>query len=180
MKTVRSLVILCLSVALAAPSGAQTRRLDVCAALPRAEAERVLNVRAYGADALDDRLGLYRRQICRWQTEPGETLELALWTRTDGQAFAPLPGRAEDCDTTCLTAGREPNLYVYQQQRIGAALCVLRRPRPDRDLATGPITACTLGGARRLTLAVARKQGLAAAPMETVKGLLDRAGAQLR
>jgi hypothetical protein len=80
----------------------------------------------------------------------------------------------------CLAAGREPQLYLYDQRRIGAALCVLRRPRPDRDLATGPITACTLGGPRRIMLAVARKQGLAPAPMETVKSLLDRAAAALR
>ena len=80
----------------------------------------------------------------------------------------------------CLTAGREPNLYRYEQKRIGAALCVLRRPRPDRDLATGPITACTTGGPRRLMLTVARKQGLPPAPMETVKALLDRAASSLR
>jgi hypothetical protein len=114
------------------------------------------------------------------QTEPGETLELTVWSRQDGRAFAPLPTRAEACDVGCLAAGREPNLYLYAQRRIGTALCVLRRPRPDRDLATGPITACTLGGARRIMLAVARKQGLAPAPMETVKSLLDRASAALR
>lgn len=88
--------------------------------------------------------------------------------------------RAEACDVGCLAAGREPNLYSYEQKRIGAALCVLRRPRADRDLATGPITACTLGGGRRLMLSISRKQGLAAAPMETVKALLDRAGASVR
>jgi hypothetical protein len=114
------------------------------------------------------------------QTEPGETLELTVWSRQDGRPFPPLPARAEACDVGCLAAGRETNLYRYEQKRIGAALCVLRRPRPDRDLATGAITACTLGGARRLMLAVARKQGLAPAPMETVKSLLDRAAGALR
>src|SRR6185503_2893954 len=139
------------------------------------EAEQSLKLRAFGADALDDRLGEYRRQICRMQTEPGETIELTVWSHRDGRAFPPLPARAEACDVGCLPAGREPNLYLYDQKRIGAALCVLRRPRADRDLATGPITACTLGGARRIMFAVARKQGLAPAPMETVKALLDRA-----
>jgi hypothetical protein len=162
------------------PAAAQTRARDLCAAMPKVEAEQALNLRAFGADALDDRLGPYRRRICRIQTDPGETLELTVWSRQDGRAFAPLPARAEACDVGCLAAGREPNLYLYAQQRIGAALCVMRRPRPDRDLATGPITACTLGGARRVMLAVARKQGLASAPMETVKTLLDRAAAALR
>ncbi len=132
-------------------AAAQTRVRDLCAAMPRAEAEKALNLRAFGPDALDDRLGPYRRQICRLQTEPGETLELTIWSHRDGRAFPPLPARAEACDVGCFAAGREPNLYLYQQRRIGAALCVLRRPRPDRDLATGPITACTLGGARRRT-----------------------------
>ncbi|MBL8662962.1 MAG: hypothetical protein JNM29_09055, partial [Candidatus Odyssella sp.] len=70
--------------------------------------------------------------------------------------------------------------YRYEQRRVGAALCVVRRPRADRDLATGPITACTLGGPRRIMLAVVRKQGLAPAPMETVKALLDRAAIIVR
>ncbi|HEY7609406.1 MAG TPA: hypothetical protein VIF14_09255 [Alphaproteobacteria bacterium] len=152
--------------------------------MPRAEAEAALKVRAFGPDMLDDRLGPYRRQICRMQTEPGETLELTVWSRQDGRAFPPLPARAEACDVGCLAAGREPNLYRYEQKRIGdrrgGALCVLRRPRPDRDLATGPITACTQGGPRRIMFAVARKQGLAPAPMETVKSLLDRAAGALR
>jgi hypothetical protein len=148
--------------------------------MPRAEAEAALKLRAFGADTLDDRLGPYRRQICRLQTEPGETLELTVWSRLDRRPFARLPARAEACDVGCLPAGREPNLYRYEQKRIGAALCVVRRPRPDRDLAIGPITACTFGGARRIMLAVARKQGLAPAPMETVKTLLDRAAAALQ
>lgn len=149
-------------------------------AIPRAEAERTLGVKIFGSDVLDDRLGPYRRRICRLQTEPGETIELTLWSRIDGQAFAPLPRRAEACDVGCLAAGREPNLYTYEQKRLGAALCVLRRPRADRDLATGPITACTLGGPRRLMLSVSRKQGLPAATMETVKALLDRASGAAR
>ena len=148
--------------------------------MPRAEAEAALKLRAFGPDQLDDRLGPYRRRICRLQTEPGETIELVVWTRQDGRPFPPLPARAEACDVGCLAFGREPNLYLYEQKRIGAALCVLRRPRPDRDLATGPITACTLGGPRRVMFAVARKQGLAAAPMETVKALLDRAAGVVR
>ncbi len=148
--------------------------------MPRQEAEAALKLRAFGADALDDRLGAYRRQICRMQTEPGETLELSVWSLRDGRPFAPLPPRAEACDVGCLAAGREPNLYLYAQKRIGPALCVTRRPRPDRDLATGPIPACTTGGARRIMLAVARKQGLSPAPMETVKTLLDRAAGALR
>ena len=126
------------------------------------------------------RLGAYRRQICRMQTEPGETLELAIWSHRDGSALPPLPARAEACDVGCLPAGREPNLYLYEQKRIGAALCVTRRARPDRDVSTGPITACTLGGARRTMLTVTRKQGLPAAPMETVKALLDRAAGAAR
>lgn len=164
----------------AAPASAETRARDLCAAMPRAEAEAALKLRAFGADALDDRLGPYRRQICRMQTDPGETLELTVWSRQDGRPFAPLPARAAACDVGCLPAGREPNLYRDEQRRIGTALCVVRRPRADRDLATGPITVCTLGGARRIMLAVARKQGLAPAPMETVKTLLDRAAAALR
>lgn len=167
-------------LAAAMPVRAETRARDLCAAMPRAEAEQSLKLRAFGADALDDRLGEYRRQICRMQTEPGETIELTVWSHRDGRAFPPLPARAEACDVGCLPAGREPNLYLYDQKRIGAALCVLRRPRADRDLATGPITACTLGGARRIMFAVARKQGLAPAPMETVKALLDRAATAVR
>jgi len=164
----------------AAAATAQTRASDLCAAIPKAEAERALAVRIFGSDVLDDRLGPYRRQICRLQTEPGETIEITLWSRTDRRPLPPLPARAEACDVGCLAAGREPNLYLYEQRRLGAVLCVLRRPRPDRDLATGPITACTAGGARRLMLSVSRKQGLAAVPMETVKALLDRAGASVR
>lgn len=175
----KALAVLACLIACAVAS-AETRPVDLCAALPRAEAERVLGVKIFGGDVLDDRLGPYRRRICRMQTEPGETIELTLWSRADGQAFAPLPGRAEACDVGCLSAGREPNLYTYEQKRIGAALCVLRRPRADRDLATGPITACTLGGPHRLMLSVSRKQGLAAAPIETIKGLLDRATASVR
>lgn len=166
--------------AAAAAATAQTRAPDLCAAIPKVEAERALAVRVFGGDALDDRIGPYRRQLCRLETEPGETLELTLWRRRDGSALPPLPARAEDCDVGCLAARREPNLYRYEQKRIGAALCVLRRPRPDRDLATGPITACTAGRPRRLMLSVARKQGLEPIPMETVKALLDRAGATLR
>ena len=178
--------MLALCALAAAPAAAQTRARDLCAAMPKTEAEAALNLRAFGPDTLDDRLGPYRRQICRMQTEPGETLELIVWSRQDGRAFPPLPARAEACDVGCLAAGREPNLYRYDQKRIGAALCVLRQPRPDRDLATGPITACTLGGPptlggpRRIMFAVARKQGLAPAPMEAVKSLLDRAAAALR
>lgn len=175
----KALAALACFVAVAGAS-AETRQADLCAALPRGDAERALGVKIFGSDVLDDRLGPYRRRICRWQTEPGETIEITLWSRVDGQAFPPLPTRAEACDVGCLAAGREPNLYIYEQKRIGAALCVLRRPRADRDLATGPITACTLGGPRRLMLAVSRKQGLAAAPMETVKSLLDRAPATAR
>jgi len=174
-------VALAIGALLAAPAAfAQTGARDLCAAVPRAEAERALALRVFGADALDDRLGAYRRQLCRLQTDPGETIELTIWGRQDGRALPPLPARAEACDVGCLPAGREPNLYLYEQKRVGAALCVLRRPRPDRDVAAGPVTACTLGGARRLMLAVARKQGLAPAPMETVKSLLDRAAAALR
>ena len=180
MKAVQLAFGACALFALVALVRAETRARDLCGALPRAEAERALAVRAFGADALDDRLGPYRRRICRMQTEPGETIELTAWSRHDGRPFPPLPQRAEVCDVGCLAAGREPHLYLYDQRRIGAVLCVLRRPRPDRDLATGPITACTLGGARRIMLAVARKQGLAPAPMETVKSLLDRAVAALR
>ncbi|MGH7002572.1 MAG: hypothetical protein ACREIP_01360 [Alphaproteobacteria bacterium] len=184
MQKIAKATLWCLAaVALAgaAPrAAAETRAPELCGALPKVEAERALGIRTFGLDTLDDRLGPYRRQICRLQTEPGETLELTLWRRQDGQPFAPLPARAEACEVGCLAAGREPNLYLYEQKRIGSALCVLRRPRPDRDLATGPITACTAGGARRLMLVVSRKQGLAAAPMETVKALLDRAVASLR
>jgi len=169
------------AIALATASAhAETRPAGLCAAVPRAEAEQALKLRAFGPDMLDDRLGPYRRQICRLQTEPGETIELTVWSHRDGRAFPPLPARAEDCDVGCLAAGREPNLYLYDQKRIGAALCVMRRPRPDRDLATGPITACTAGGARRIMFTVARKQGLAPAPVETVKMLLDRAAAAAR
>jgi hypothetical protein len=180
MKAFAPSLALCLLAALAASAGAETGARGVCAALPRVDAERALGLRAFGADMLDDRLGPYRRQICRFQTEPGETIELILWSRQDRRPLPPLPARAEACDVGCLVAGREPNLYTYQQRRIGAALCVLRRPRADRDLATGPITACTLGGPRRLTLWIARQRGLAAAPMETVKSLLDRAASALR
>ena len=148
--------------------------------LQRSALEQALKLRAYGPDALDDRLGEYRRQICRMQTEPGETIELTVWSHRDGRAFPPLPARAEECDVGCLAAGREPNLYLYQQRRIGAALCVTRSARPDRDVAIGPITACTLGGARRIMFTVTRKQGLAPAPMETVKTLLDRAAGAVR
>lgn len=168
------------SMLVAPTAGAEIGGRGLCAAIPRAEAEKALGVRAFGADALDDRLGPYRRQICRLQTDPGETLELIVWSRQDGRPFAPLLARAEACEVGCLAAGREPNLYRDEQKRIGAALCVLRRPRPDRDLATGPITACTLGGPRRIMLAVARKHGLPPAPMETVKSLLDRAAGALR
>lgn len=164
----------------ASAASAETRARDLCAAMPKAEAESLLKLRAFGADALDDRLGPYRRQICRMETDPGETLELTVWSRQDGRPFAPLSARAEACDVGCLPAGREPNLYRDEQRRIGAALCVVRRPRVDRDLATGPITACTLGGARRIMLAIARKQNLEPAPMETVKLLLDRAAAAAR
>ncbi len=179
MKPVTIALAAC-ALAAAAASAEMPRARDLCAALPRAEAEKALGVRAFGPDVLDDRLGPYRRRLCRMQTEPGETLELTVWSRQDGRPFPQLPARAEACDVGCLAAGRETNLYRYEQKRIGAALCVLRRPRPDRDLATGAITACTLGGARRLMLAVARKQGLAPAPMETVKSLLDRAAGALR
>ena len=185
MKQIAITTIAFMLVALPAGGEAPHAR-DLCAALPKAEAEKALGVRAFGPDMLDDRLGEYRRQICRMQTEPGETIELTVWSHRDGRPFPPLPARAEACDVGCLAAGRETNLYRYEQKRIGAALCVLRRPRPDRDLATGAITACTLGGApnsggpRRIMFAVARKQGLAPAPMETVKSLLDRAAGALR
>ena len=180
MKAVLHLSAALFALLAAASSAGETRARDLCAALPRAEAEKAFGVRAFGPDMLDDRLGPYRRQLCRMQTEPGETLELTVWSRQDGRPLPPLPARAEACDVGCLAAGREANLYRYEQKRIGAALCVLRRPRPDRDLATGAITACTLGGARRIMFAVARKQGLAPAPMETVKSLLDRAAGTLR
>ncbi|MFO0986853.1 MAG: hypothetical protein U1F37_05740 [Alphaproteobacteria bacterium] len=175
----RSIIALVL-VVLASSAAAQTRARDLCAAMPKTEAEAALKLRAFGADGFDDRLGPYRRQLCRMQTDPGETLELTVWNRQDGRPLAPLPARAEACDVGCLPAGREPNLYRDEQRRVGAALCVVRQPRADRDLATGPITACTLGGPRRIMLAVARKQGLAPAPMETVKALLDRAAAAAR
>jgi hypothetical protein len=164
----------------AASAAAQTRPSGLCAAMPKAEAEAALKLRVFGADALDDRLGAYRRRLCRMQTEPGETIELTIWSHRDGSAFPPLPARAEACDVGCLAAGREPNLYLYEQRRLGAALCVTRRARPDRDVSVGPITACTLGGVRRTMLAVARKQGLPPAPMETVKSLLDRAAGAVR
>ena len=175
MKSVPVALVTFALLAAAMPVRAETRARDLCAAMPRAEAEQALKLRAFGADALDDRLGEYRRQICRMQTEPGETIELTVWSHRDGRAFPPLPARAEACDVGCLPAGREPNLYLYEQKRIGAALCVTRQARPDRDVSTGPITACTLGGARRTMFTVARKQGLPPAPMETVKALLDRA-----
>ncbi|MCW5772290.1 MAG: hypothetical protein KIT16_11685 [Rhodospirillaceae bacterium] len=148
--------------------------------MPRADLERLLGVRSFGAEALDDRLGLYRRQLCRIDTEPGEAVELAVWSRIDRRPMPPLPARAEYCDVGCFAAGREPNLYRYEQRRIGTALCVIRRARPDRDIVTGPITACSLGGARRVMLSIARKKGLPPAPMATVKALLDRAAATLR
>ncbi len=87
---------------LASSAAAQTRASDVCTAIPKAEAESALKLRAFGADALDDRLGPYRRQLCRMQTDPGETLELAVWSRQDGRPLAPLPARAEACDVGCL------------------------------------------------------------------------------
>lgn len=180
MKAASLALSLCTLANCVEPAGAETGVRDLCAALPRTEAERSLGVRTFGPDVLDDRLGAYRRRLCRLQTDPGETIELTVWTRQDGRPLPPLPARAENCDVGCLVAGREPNLYLYEQRRIGPALCVLRRPRPDRDLAIGPITACTLGGARRTMLAVARKLGLAPAPMETVKSLLDRAAAALK
>lgn len=173
---------LALAAALAAPAAAfaEAPLRGFCAALPRAAAERALGLRTFGPDALDDRLGPYRRQLCRLQTDPGEMIEFAVWSRTDRRPMPPLPARAEACDIGCLAMGREPNLYRYEQRRIGTALCVIRRPRADRDLATGPITACTSGGPRRAMLSVSRKQGLAAAPMAAVKLLLDRAAASLR
>src|SRR5262249_60937654 len=102
MKPVSLALSVCALLAIAAPIRAETRARDLCAAMPRAEAEQALKLRAYGPDMLDDRLGPYRRQICRMQTEPGETLELTVWSRQDGQAFAPLPARAEACDVGCL------------------------------------------------------------------------------
>jgi hypothetical protein len=180
MKAARPTLSTIFALFAAASAFAETRPRDLCAALPRAAAEAALKLRAFGADALDDRLGAYRRQICRMQTEPGETIELTIWSHRDGTAFPPLPARAEECDVGCLPAGREANLYIYEQRRIGAALCVTRRARPDRDVSTGPITACTLGGARRTMFTVARKQGLPPAPMETVKSLLDRAAGAMR
>ena len=180
MEAIASSAIILALVLAAAPAAAETRGLGICAAMPREAAEAALKLRAFGADTLDDRLGPYRRQICRMQTDPGEILELTVWSRRDGRPFQRLPARAEACDVGCLPAGREPNLYRYAQKRIGAALCVVRVPRPDRDLAIGPITACTTGRARRVMLSVARKQGLAPAPMETVKMLLDRAAGAVR
>ncbi len=180
MKVVANGLVMSALMLHAASAAAQTRASDFCAAMPRAAAEAALQLRAFGADTLDDRLGPYRRRICRMQTDPGETLELTVWSRLDRRPFAPLPAHAEACDVGCLPAGREPNLYRYAQKRIGAALCVVRIPRADRDLAIGPITACTAGGAQRIMFAVARKQGLAPAPMETVKLLLDRAAGALR
>src|SRR5687767_15841244 len=90
--TMKFVALLLGTVALlaAAPAGAQTRARDLCAAMPKAEAEQALKLRAYGADTLDDRLGEYRRQICRMQTEPGETIELTIWSHRDGSAFPPL------------------------------------------------------------------------------------------
>ncbi len=180
MKPILKACVVAICAFAAAPAAAQTRARDLCAAMPKVEAEQALKLRAFGADALDDRLGPYRRQICRMQTDPGETIELTVWSRQDGRPFPLLPARAEACDVGCLQAGREPNLYRYEQRRIGAALCVIRRPRADRDLATGPLTACTLGGARRIMLAVARKQGLPPAPMETVNSLLGRVANAVR
>ena len=180
MKAARPVLLATFALLAAAPAFAETRLRDLCAAMPKAAAEAALKVRAFGADALDDRLGAYRRQICRMQTEPGETIELTIWSHRDGSALPPLPERAEACDVGCLAAGREPNLYLYEQKRIAEALCVTRRARPDRDVSTGPITACTLGGARRTMFTVARKQGLPPAPMEMVKSLLDRAAAGAR
>jgi hypothetical protein len=180
MNATRTILAVVLSVLAISPAFAETRPRDLCAAMPKAAAEAALKLRAFGADSLDDRLGAYRRQICRMQTEPGETIELTIWGHRDGSALPPLPARAEACDVGCLPAGREPNLYLYEQKRIGAVLCVTRRARPDRDVSTGPITACTLGGARRTMFAVARRQGLPPAPMEAVKALLDRAASALR
>jgi hypothetical protein len=162
----------------AAPAASPPR--GACLAFPRADAEHALGVKTFGADAFDDRLGRYRRRLCRVQTEPGETIELTVWSRGDGRRFGRLPARADHCDVGCLAAGREPNLYRYRQARLGAALCVVRTPRADRDLDTGPITACSISGRRRIMLQVTRKRGLAPAPMATVKALLDRAAAALR
>lgn len=157
------------------PLRAQSGAAGFCAAFPVAEAARRLGVRAIGTDALDDRIGPYRRRLCRVQTEPGETIDLTAWSRLDRRPMGALPARGETCDIGCLTPGREPNLYTYEQRRLGTTLCVIRRPRADRDLATGPITACTASGAERIMLTVARSRGLPPAAMDTVKALLDLA-----
>ena len=96
----------------------------------------------------------------------------------NGHAFPPLPARAEPYNRL-VPAGREPNLYLYEQKRIGAVLCVLRRPRPDHK------SSPSSPPARRRAPHVRRREEaraeLAPAPNgDIVEALLDRVASVVR
>ncbi len=151
---------------------------EFCRRFPVAEAERLLGTAPFGADTMDDRIGPYRRILCRFQTDPGDTLDAVEWSRADRSAMPPAPLRAEDCDASCIQTGREPHLYTYRQRAFGRTVCVIRQPRADRDINAGPLTGCYTGDARRLIVAIQRRPGAAPVAMETVKALLDRVAAK--
>ncbi len=123
---------------------------------------------------MDDRIGPYRRVLCRFQADPGDTLDAIEWSRADRSPMPPSPRRAEECDASCIQAGREPNLYTYRQRLFGRTVCVIRQPRADRDVNAGPLTGCYTGDARRYVMTIQRRPGATAVPMETVKALLER------
>jgi hypothetical protein len=169
----RSTVLLLLAV-LAQSTAASAQTSDnLCRRIPQAAAERMLGVKLGGADTLDDRIGPYRRVFCRWHAENGDVLEVVEWTRRDGQPVGAAPSRAEQCDATCIQAGREPNLYSYVQKAFGRVVCVVRQPRRDRDVNTGPLTGCYAGAVKRHVVLVQRAIGAAPATMETVQQILD-------
>lgn len=170
-------VLLCVS-ADAQPRPGPAPPDEFCRRFPTAEAERLLGSAPFGADLMDDRIGPYRRVLCRFQVDPGDTLDAIEWSRADRGAMPPLPLRAEECDASCIQAGREPNLYTYRQRVFGRTVCVIRQPRADRDVNAGPLTGCYTGDVRRYVVTIQRRRGAAPAPMETVKALLDRAAAK--
>jgi hypothetical protein len=100
-------------------------------------------------------------------------LEAIEWTRRDGQPLGAAPARAEQCDSTCIQAGREPQLYAYTQKAFGRTVCVVRQPRRDRDVNAGPVTGCYAGAVKRHVVLLQRRVGAAPAPMETARGVLD-------
>jgi hypothetical protein len=143
---------------------------ELCRKLPASEIAAALGTALRRASGLEDRLGELQRTVCNFHAETGDSVDVVLWTRRDRKPLPPAPSNAADCDLTCIQAGREPNLYAYAQRRFAGVTCVIRRPRADRDVNAGPLTACYGNvGARRLIVAVQRPPGTEPASFEKLR-----------